>query len=148
MSYYDHSKWLVEQEKEIKRRLEEQEEKWAKEQKNIILGEIKQLKGNQGDLNKLYTKKEIAAIKKAELKELKKELMDEQKDQLKEAKREFEKSVKHYKRLIAQSKTDYNKTKKRLSKIDKENLDIIMEELNEKWEKQWGISKKGTRKNK
>jgi exonuclease VII large subunit len=148
MSYYDHSKWLVEQEKETKRKLEEKQEKWVKEQKNIILGEIKQLKGNPGDLNKVYTKREIAASKQADLKEIKKELMDEQKEQLKEAKREFEQYVKHYKKQIAQRKTEYNKTKKRLSKIDKENLDIIMEELNEKWEKQWGISKKGTRKNK
>jgi hypothetical protein len=148
MSYHDHSKWLVEQEKETKRRLVEKQEKWVKEQKNIILAEIKQLKGNPGDLNKVYTKKEIAASKKADIKEIKEELMDEQKKQLKEAKSEFDNAVKHYKILIAQHKNDYNKTKKRLSKIDKENLDIIMEELNEKWEKQWGISKKGTRKNK
>lgn len=148
MSYYDHSKWLVEQEKESKRRLEEKQEKWVKEQKNIILGEIKQLKGNPGDLNKVYTKKEIAASKKADLKEIKEELMDEQKKELKEAKIEFDHAVKHYKSLIAQRKNDYNKTKKRLSKIDKETLDVIKEELNEKWEKQWGISKKRTRKNK
>lgn len=148
MSNYDHSKWLVEQEKETKRRLVEKQEKWVKEQKNTILAEIKQLKGNPGDLNKVYTKKEIAAIKKADIKEIKEELMDEQKKQLKEAKSEFDNAVKHYKKLIAQRKNDYNKTKKSLSKIDKENLDIIMEELNEKWEKLWGISKKGTRKNK
>jgi len=148
MSYYDHGKFLLEQQEEYKRKVEEQKEKRVKEQKNIILGEIKQLKGNQGDLNKVYTKKEIAAIKKADLKEIKEELMHEQKEQLKEVKREFDNSVKHYKKQIAQRKTEYNKTKKRLSKIDKENLDIIMEELNEKWEKQWGKSQKSTRKNK
>jgi hypothetical protein len=148
MSYYDHSEWLKNQENESKRRLEEQQEKWAKEQKNIILGEIKQLKGNPGDLNKVYTKKEINAIKKTDIKEFKEELMYEQKEQLKEEKRDFDYAVKNYKMLIAQCKNDYNKTKKRLSKINKENLDIIMEELNKKWEKQWGISKKGTRKNK
>jgi hypothetical protein len=148
MSYYDHSKWLDDQEKESKRRLEEQQEKWLKEQKKIVLGEIKRLKGNPGDLKKVYTKKEIAASKKADLKEFKDEIMAEQKEQLKEAKKEFEQTVKHYKKQITQSKNDYNKTKKRLSKISKGDLYLIKEELNEKWEKQWGISKKGTRKNK
>ena len=33
MSYYDQSKWLDNQEKESKRRLQEQQEKWLKEQK-------------------------------------------------------------------------------------------------------------------
>jgi hypothetical protein len=147
-AYYDHSNWLVEKQKENERKLEEKQKKWVKEQKNIILGQIKQLKGNPGDLNKVYTKKEINAIKKTDIKEFKEELMYEQKEQLKEEKRDFDYAVKNYKMLIAQCKNDYNKTKKRLSKISKENLDIIMEELNKKWEKQWGISKKGTRKNK
>jgi hypothetical protein len=147
-AYYDHSNWLVEKQKENERKLEEKQKKWVKEQKNIILGQIKQLKGNPGDLNKVYTKKEINAIKKTDIKEFKEELMYEQKEQLKEEKRDFDYAVKNYKMLIAQCKNDYNKTKKRLSKINKENLDIIMEELNKKWEKQWGISKKGTRKNK
>jgi len=146
--YYDHSNWLVENQKEYERKLEEKQKKWVKEQKNIILGQIKQLKGNPGDLNKVYTKKEINAIKKTDIKEFKEELMYEQKEQLKEEKRDFDYAVKNYKMLIAQCKNNYNKTKKRLSKINKENLDIIMEELNKKWEKQWGISKKGTRKNK
>jgi polyribonucleotide nucleotidyltransferase len=159
MSYYDHREFLANQEIEIKRRLEERQEKWLKEQKNIILGEIKQLKGNPGDLNKIYTKKEIAASKKADLKEVEKEIMDEQKEQLKEAKieldndvknykRELDNAVKHYKKQITQSKNDYNKTKKRLSKIDTSTLNLIKEELNEKWEKQWGKSQKSTRKNK
>ena len=148
MSYYDHSKWLDDQEKESKRRLEEQQEKWLKEQKKIVLGEIKRLKGNPGDLKKVYTKKEIAASKKADLKKIKEELIDEQREQLKEAKREFDNDVKHYKKQITQRKTEYNKTKKRLSKIDKENLDFLTKRLNEKWEKLWGNSQKGTRKNK
>jgi hypothetical protein len=146
MSYYDHSEFLSNQENEFKRRREEQQKKLLKEQKNIVLGEIKQLKGNPGDLNKVYTKKEIAASKKADLKEITDEIMAEQKEQLKEAKMEFERTVKHYKKQITQSKNDYNKTKKRLSKISKGDLDLIKEELNEKWEKQWGKSQKSTRK--
>uniref|UniRef100_A0A6C0JHR6 Uncharacterized protein n=1 Tax=viral metagenome TaxID=1070528 RepID=A0A6C0JHR6_9ZZZZ len=146
MSYYDHSEWLAEQEKEIKRKLEKQQERSAKEKKNVVLGEIKQLKGNQGDLNKVYTKKEIASIKKTELKEVKDELIAEQKQELKEAKTGFEKNVKYYKSQITQLKNDFNKTKKRLSKIDKETLHFIMEGLNEKWEKQWGNSEKKTRR--
>jgi hypothetical protein len=146
MSYYDHGEWLRNQRKENKRRLEEQEEKWAKEQKKIILEEIKQRKGNAGDLHKVYTKKEIAAIKRAELKEIKDELIADQKEELKEAKLELEQTVKHYKSAINDCKKEYNKTKKRLSKIDKDNLDFLTKELNEKWEKQWGKSQKGTRK--
>jgi predicted ribonuclease YlaK len=148
MSYYDQREFLINQEKEFQRKLEEQQENWTKEQKKIILEEIKQLKGNQGDLNKVYTKKEIAAIKKAELKEVKAELMLEQKEELKEAKKGFEQAVKYHKRQITERKNDYNKTKKRLSKIDKTALEFIMEELNEKWEKQWGNYQKSTRKNK
>jgi hypothetical protein len=147
MSYYDHGEWLMNQRKESKRRLEEQEEKWAKEQKKLILEEIKQRKGNEGDLHKVYTKKEIAAIKRAELKEIKEELIADQKEELKQAKQYFENSVKHYKSVIIDCKNEYNKTKKRLSKIDKDNLDFLTKELNEKWEKQWGKSQKGTRKN-
>ena len=146
MSYYDHSEFLSNQENEIKRRREEQQKKLLKEQKNIVLGEIKQLKGNPGDLNKVYTKKDIAASKKADLKKIKEELMAEQKDELKAAKKEYENTVKHYKRQITDSKNDYNKTKKRLSKISKGDLYLIKEELNEKWEKQWGKSPKSTRK--
>jgi hypothetical protein len=143
------------QQKENKRKMEEKQEKWAKEQKNIILAEIKQLKGNQGDLNKVYTKKEISAIKKAELKEIKEEIIADQKEELKDAKKYFENSVKHYKsvildckNVILDCKNEYNKTKKRLSKIDKDNLDFLTKGLNEKWEKQWGKSQKNrTRKN-
>jgi hypothetical protein len=142
MSYSDHGEWLMNQRKESKRRLEEQEEKWAKEQKKLILEEIKQRKGNEGDLHKVYTKKEIAAIKRAELKEIKEELIADQKEELKQAKQYFENSVKHYKSVIIDCKNEYNKTKKRLSKIDKDNLDFLTKELNEKWEKQWGKSQK------
>ena len=148
MSYYYHGEWLRNQRKENKRRLEEQEEKWAKEQRKLILEEIKQRKGNAGDLHKVYTKKEIAAIKKAELKEIKEGLIADQKEELKEARNYFENSVKHYKSAINDCKKEYNKTKKRLSKIDKDNLDFLTKELNEKWEKQWGKSQKGTRKTK
>jgi len=154
MSYYDHGEWLMNQRKESKRRLEEQEEKWAKEQKKLILEEIKQRKGNEGDLHKVYTKKEIAVIKRAELKEIKDELIADQKEELKEARNYFENSLKHYKSVINDCKSvindckkEYNKTKKRLSKIDKDNLDFLTKKLNEKWEKQWGKSQKGTRKN-
>jgi hypothetical protein len=149
MSYYDHAEWLRNQHKETKRRMEEKKEQWAKEQKNVILAEIKQLKGNPGDLSKVYTKKEISAVKKAELKQVKADLMAEQKKEIKEAKRDCDYAIKHYKSLITERKNEYNKTKKRLSKVDKNNLDFIMEELEEKWEKQWGKSQKnGTRKNK
>ena len=148
MSYYDHSEFLMNQRKESKLRLEQQQEKWAKEQKSIILGEIKQRKGNQGDLHKVYTKKEIAAIKKAELKEIKEELLAEQKKELKEAKLELEQTIQRYKNQITLHKNEFNKTKKRLSKIDKNTLHFIKEELEEKWEKQWGKSQSSTRKNK
>ena len=148
MSYYDHSEFLMNQRKESKLRLEQQQEKWVKEQKNIILGEIKQRKGNQGDLNKVYTKKEIAAIKKEELKEIKEELRAEQKKELKEAKLELEQTIQRYKNQITMHKNEFNKTKKRLSKIDKKTLDFIKEALEEKWEKQWGKSQSSTRKNK
>jgi hypothetical protein len=146
MPYYDHRQWLDDQEIEIKRRREEQQKKWLKEQKNIVLGEIKQLKGNPGDLNKVYTKKEIAASKKADLKEIKAEIMAQRKVELKWEKEDFEHTVEYHKEQITQSKNDYNKTKKRLSKISKGDLDLIKEELNKKWEKQWGKSQKGTRK--
>lgn len=66
---------------------------------------------------------------------------------MKEARNYFENSLKHYKSAINDCKKEYNKTKKRLSKIDKDNLDFLTKELNEKWEKQWGKSQKGTRKN-
>jgi hypothetical protein len=147
MSYYDQSKWLDNQEKESKRRLQEQQEKWLKEQKKIVLVEIKRLKGNPGELNKVYTKKEIAASKKAELKEAMKEFMEMQNEEIKEDKRQTDFAIKQYKDSIAEIKERHAKTKKRLSKITKGDLDFIKEELNEKWEKQWGKSQnRGTRK--
>jgi hypothetical protein len=125
------------------------QEDWAKKQKKVVLAEIKQLKGNQHDLSKLYTKKEIAAIKKKELKELKDELNEEHKQELQNAKESFENDIQYYKDEITHCKNEYNRTKKRLSKIDKETLDFMMGELKKRWERQWGNnkSKKGTRKN-
>ena len=143
MSYYDHKEWLMHQHKENKRKMEEKQEAWAKEQKNIILGEIKQLKGTQIALSKIYTKKEIASIKKAELKEMKDLLNAERKEVLSDEKKQFENDIKFLKKQMTERKNEYNKTKKRLSKIDKETLDFMTVELKERWKKQWG----GTRKN-
>ena len=119
----------------------------VKRTKKIVLVEIKRLKGNPGELNKVYTKKEIAASKKAELKEAKKEFMEMQNEEIKEDKRQTDFAIKQYKDSITEIKERHAKTKKRLSKITKGDLDFIKEELNEKWEKQWGKSQnRGTRK--
>ena len=122
----------------MKEKREKDEKKWAKERKSLILAEIKQLKGNAGDLSKVYTKKEIAAIKRAEINEIKDELNAERQEELKTAKETFENNTKVLKKQMAQYKTEYNKTKKRLSKINKDDLDFMMDNLNKKWEKQWG----------
>ena len=122
----------------------------GKRPKKKVLGEIKRLKGNPGKLNKLYSEKEIAAIKKTELANAKKEYREMQKAEIKESKRHLDRSIKQYKEEIVESKKRHAETKKRLSKISKEDLDYIKEDLNEIWEKQWGkLSQNGgTRKNK
>lgn len=147
MSYltYEMQEQMIAEKMKLKR--EKETERWAKEQKKIVLEEVKL---SQRDMSKLYTKKEINAIKKADVKDIKNELNESRIRQLKAAKEQFEKSVKYYKNEIVERKTEYNKTKKRLSKIDTEHLEFMMKELKEKWEKQWGNKKspKGTRKNK
>jgi chromosome segregation ATPase len=131
----------------FKRDMERYDKEMIERKKYMVLEEIKQLKSDNGDLSKVYSKKEIADIKKAELKEVKDSLDKKLKHEIKNEKQ-------HFNEQIQSLKEKHSKTMKRLSRINKEEKSLMMDKLENRWYKQFGkaVTKKrcpiGTRKNK
>lgn len=99
-------------------------------------------------LRDLYSEKEIAGIKKEEIKEVKKDLEEIRIERIKSEKKWLAGRLAYLKDQKKAYKDRHAETLKNYSEIRKSDLEYRLKELEKKWERQWGnaISQNKTRK--